>query len=57
MTHRVRKRGGLQKVGHTTMASAQNRLRGIDDFKEKLIRFNGYPKTYPMVVLMPIVSQ
>ena len=29
MILRVRERGGLRKVGHTTMASAQNRHSGV----------------------------
>ena len=55
MILRVRERGGLRKVGHTTMASAKKpSLRGADGFKENLSRLNGYPKHYPMMVHTPI---
>ena len=58
MTLRVRERGGLRKVGHTTMASAQNPHSWVPlALKEKLISLNGYPKPYPIVVHTPIVSK
>ena len=54
----VRERGGLLKVGHKTMASAQNphsevRLIGL---KEKLIRLNDQ-NPHPLVVHTSIVSR
>ena len=56
MTLRVRERlrvkERLRKVGHTTMASAQNPHSGVQLalLKEKLIRLNGYPKPYLIMV-------
>ena len=56
VTLTIRERGGVRKVGHTTMASAEkSSLRGAVIFKEKLIRLNGYPKPYPMVFHVSIV--
>ena len=58
MTLRGRERGGLWKVGYTTIASDQkSSLRGAVSFKEKLIRLNGYHKPYPMVVHTSVLSQ
>ena len=58
VTLRVRERGGLWKVGHTTMASAKNPHSGVPlALKEKLIRLNGYPKPYPMVVHAPTINR
>ena len=58
VTLRVREKGGLLKVSHKTMASAQNphtevRLIGL---KEKLIRLNDQ-NPHPLVVHTPIVSR
>ena len=58
MILRVRERGELRKIGHTTMASAQMfSLKGAVGFKEKLIRLNGYSKPYPKVVHTPMVGR
>ena len=57
VTLRAREKGGLQKVGHTTMAQPNILARVFHLIVNKLIHFKGYPKTYPMVVHMPKVSQ
>ena len=55
---RVKERGGLWKVGYTTMPSApKSLLRGAIGFKEKLIHLNGYAKPYRVVVHTPIVNR
>ena len=51
VTLRLIERGGLRKVGYTTVASALNPHSGESlALKVKLIRLNSSPKPYPMVV-------
>ena len=57
VTLRIRERGILRKVGHTTMASAHYPSSGVPLANNKLISPNGYSKPYPMVVCTPKVSR